>query len=148
MTESESVALPLGDAAFYISFASHVECQTRSGTHTILTDISRFVKIFFGIFYIFLFFSSEVAKLVKMLSFFTKNDTVIVSKLCCSAERRLRLEAFGIFEGASVSVLYSDHSKMIVKIGETRLAISKAIADEISVFKKVGDIQPKTSSHS
>ncbi len=62
---------------------------------------------------------------------FGKNDGVFVKKLPSDAKIRSVFEAFGIFEGVSLSIFYEDKTKIIFKIGETKLALSKKITQNL-----------------
>lgn len=59
-------------------------------------------------------------------------DKVCVCALSCSAEDACRLRKIGCVEGFSGTVL-SNHSNIIVQLGETRLGIHRSIAASIMV---------------
>lgn len=65
------------------------------------------------------------------LSSFMKNDNIIVKSILCDKENRDVLESFGIFEGVRLQILYRNSANMILKIGKTKLVISKKIAENI-----------------
>lgn len=68
---------------------------------------------------------------MKMISSFVKNDNIRVIRLNTSAQRRHIYEAFGIFEGANIRIFFKNKRSVILKIGETKLALSFAAANEI-----------------
>lgn len=72
--------------------------------------------------------------MTKKLSDSAKNDTVFVKELLCSAEKRAKLEAFGIYIGAKLTIFYRDLKKTIVLIEKTKIALSQKIAEEIVIF--------------
>ena len=77
MTESESVALPLGDAAICILLFALVSCS-RLGTYAILSHKFRFVntflKLFWKILAIFLHLAISITKSIIQIHIYTNSN--------------------------------------------------------------------------
>jgi len=61
-----------------------------------------------------------------------KGERVSIQCLCCGHEDNCQLQSLGCIEGAMGEIL-SSHSRVILKIGETRLAISENMAKSILI---------------
>ncbi|WP_416221569.1 FeoA family protein [Rhodohalobacter sp.] len=61
-----------------------------------------------------------------------KGERVSIQCLRCGHEDNCQLQALGCIEGAMGEIL-SNHSRVILKIGETRLAISENMAKSILI---------------
>lgn len=62
----------------------------------------------------------------------SKGERVFIECLGCSCEDACRLQELGCVEGANGEIV-SNHSRVILKIGETKVAISEALARTILV---------------
>ena len=72
---------------------------------------------------------------MKKLYEFDENNTVSVAAIRTTAERRRLYEAFGLFEGAELTVFLVSGKKVIVTVGKTKLALSAGAAAEILAEK-------------
>ena len=73
---------------------------------------------------------------MKKLYDFTEGDTVKVSGIYTSPERRRLYEALGIFEDASLRIFLISGKKVILMAGVTKIALSGMAADEITAEKQ------------
>ncbi len=73
---------------------------------------------------------------MKKLYDFTEGDTVKVSGIHTSPERRRLYEALGIFEDASLRIFLISGKKVILMAGVTKIALSGMAADEITAEKQ------------
>lgn len=66
-----------------------------------------------------------------------KNGTVyIIEKILCSRKNRSFLLTLGCYKGASVNYLYKVNNNILMKIADSKYAISSRICDEIIVKEK------------
>lgn len=70
--------------------------------------------------------------MLKPINSTKKGERVAIQCLGCSREDSCQLQALGCVEGVIGEVL-SNHSRVILKIGETRLAISENLAKSILI---------------
>ncbi len=81
MTESESVALPLGDAALYVnreSFVLTAKSSNSLGTHIILPKTFVFVNRFFIFFLKNFTFYKEIKSMSYPVTFFVNNNLFLL----------------------------------------------------------------------
>ncbi len=67
------------------------------------------------------------------LTFVNSGETVTIKKAGGSAEMKRHIEDLGFVSGADVTVLSKIGGNIIVNIKETRVAVSKEIANKIMV---------------
>lgn len=70
--------------------------------------------------------------MMKPISNTKKGDRVHIRCLGCSCEDACQLKELGCIEGASGKIV-SNYSRVIVQLGDTRLALSKELASSILV---------------
>ncbi len=68
-------------------------------------------------------------------SFFVENADYFVEKVPVKADLRQKLEALGVFEGAPVTIFLQNRTGAIVKLGKTKLALSKNILKMLRLRK-------------
>lgn len=73
---------------------------------------------------------------MKKLYDFSEGDTVRVSGIHASPERRRLYEALGIFEDAELRIFLISAKKVILTAGMTKIALSEMAAAEISAEKQ------------
>ena len=71
---------------------------------------------------------------LKTIHSLDKNDKFIICKLLVCDEERTRLASLGIREGAVAEIFLKEKSKMILKLGSTKIALSDNIC--LNIFGK------------
>lgn len=70
--------------------------------------------------------------MLKPINSTKKGERVAIKCLGCSHEDNCQLQALGCIEGV-IGEIMSNHSRIIIKIGDTRLAIGENLAKSILI---------------
>ncbi len=67
------------------------------------------------------------------LVFAKSGDSFIIKKICGNPETKKHLKNLGFIVGGEVSVINENEGDMIVNVKESRIAVSKELAQQIMV---------------
>ena len=68
-----------------------------------------------------------------LLVFAKSGDSFIIKKICGNPETKKHLKNLGFIVGGEVSVINENEGDMIVNVKESRIAVSKELAQQIMV---------------
>ena len=71
----------------------------------------------------------------KPLHTFGKNDKITIRKLLIYNKKREIFEAMGLYEGCEAEIIFKHGKKIILKIGNTKLALTEKISENILAYQ-------------